>query len=845
MTVKKRQLKPWFRRIRLNLLVIAAFLVMAVLSLHLLQKSILENSWKTGVALSRSYTVREEENIAAYELLMDLEGQYLDAMVREGAGEEAICAWLAELSGHMETVESFDALEAYAVVNGRFLAPEGERDVPFQSRSWYQNALAAEGGIVFSDAYEDSAGAGRIVTISKQCGGAVLAFDIYPENFRVLENAQDLPPESSYYLCDSSGSLLYADSALEPGTDLQAYMDGIFARLEQGELQSPESFVYDPNGRQDAVYYNIASNGWVSVITIPYRVLLEDVRRFALGYALALLLFLALAALMLARDFLLNRSVEKTNETVRVLGNSYYAIYRIDYRTGRYDMIKGSDYVRRRLPQEGDYRDFLKVAGNVIEKAALAEFNEKFSLENIHAMVAQRVRDFGGDFRRLFGEEYRWVNVRMLFDESLRQDEVVLCFREIEEEKQRSLRQMLLLKDSLESAKRTEEARNKFFSTMSHDMRTPLNAIIGLSELAEGHAGDKARTLDYLEKIQYSSRQLLTLINDILEMSRLEQGKLELDAKPFRLRECVNQCADVFRHQAQREKKRFSVRFEAADEEVLGDSFRLVQVLNNLLSNALKFTPEGGSICLQVRQVENQAHGKYQFVVQDTGAGMSPEFLKKLFVPYERETRFGARNVVGTGLGMPIVKSIVSQMGGEITVESRLGMGSTFTVTLPLETLPRQEAAQAQEEKAQEPPPSLEGRTILLAEDNKINMEIAKELLAALGARVEEAWNGREAVERFRGSAPFQIDAVLMDMQMPELNGCEAAKAIRSMKRPDAGRVPILAVTANAFAEDIAATTEAGMNAHISKPIDFAVLFQVLTEQIGAAEAKGRPQAES
>ena len=211
---------------------------------------------------------------------------------------------------------------------------------------------------------------------------------------------------------------------------------------------------------------------------------------------------------------------------------------------------------------------------------------------------------------------------------------------------------------------------------------------------------------------------------------------------------------------------------------------------------------------------------------------MTPAFLEKIFEPYEREIRFGEKNVTGTGLGMPIVKSIVSQLDGQINVESKLGEGSTFTVTLSMETVEEQAAFHKQEDVAASDALDLSGKHILLAEDNDVNMEIATELLLMHDMEVTQAWNGREAVTRFAESSPGYFDAILMDMQMPEMDGCEATRAIRSMNRPDAQSVPILAVTANAFAEDIAATTEAGMDAHISKPIDFAILYQTLSEQM-------------
>ncbi|MDR3729310.1 MAG: ATP-binding protein, partial [Oscillospiraceae bacterium] len=412
---------------------------------------------------------------------------------------------------------------------------------------------------------------------------------------------------------------------------------------------------------------------------------------------------------------------------------------------------------------------------------------------------------------------------------------VVLCFREVEEEKQHQLQERKLLENALESSRQSEKTKQAFFSNMSHDMRTPLNAIIGLTELARQNTEDPQRTDGYLEKIAVSSRQLLELINDILDMSRMEQGKVVLDYRQFDLKESIRECAEPFRLQAEKEGKQFQLSFDMSDPVVLGDPFRISQIMNNLLSNGLKFTGQGDSITVSVTQFQEETHAKYQIVVKDTGIGMSEEFLPQIFEPYARETRFTARKITGTGLGMPIVKNLVTQMSGQIQVESHLGEGTTFTLVLPLEAVRSQEVEMAENQEAdqQSAPPAalgLTGRRILLAEDNEVNMEIATEILSGAGLEVTQAWNGQEAVEHFAASQPFFFDAVLMDMQMPQMDGCTAAKQIRRMSRPDAEKVPIIAVTANAFAEDIAATTAAGMNAHVSKPIDFPALLRKLEE---------------
>ena len=495
-------------------------------------------------------------------------------------------------------------------------------------------------------------------------------------------------------------------------------------------------------------------------------------------------------------------------------------------------MIKGSPYARKNLKPQGLYEEFLRVIGAVMEPDTIDEFRKSFSTDSLRSLVAGHVRDYGGDFLGKYESGERWINVRVLFDETLEPEEAVLCFREVDQEKRRQIQERRLLEETLATARKSEKSKLAFFNNMSHDMRTPLNAILGVVDLLRQHTAEPDKVREYTDKIAYSGRQLLDLVNDILDMSRMEQGKVVLNNEAFDLAACVQACTDSFQPQARREGKTFTVRCEIADRCVMGDATRITQILNNLLSNAFKFTSAGESVAVTVRQMGGPPTPQYQIVVEDTGIGMSKEFLPQLFEPYARETRFFSRQVVGTGLGMSIVKSLVTQMSGQIYVDSALGRGTTFTVTVPFIT------AQAEEESRQTREDlkaggaggafSLAGRRILLAEDNMLNMEIACEILTMNGLEVLQAWNGREAVELFQASAPYEIDAILMDMQMPQMDGCEAARAIRALGRPDAGTVPIIAVTANAFAEDIAATTAAGMNAHISKPIDFRALCATL-----------------
>lgn len=824
-----------------KILSLIVFAAIAAVSLVVIRGILLDNAQRMGNEMAHSYSAEGERNLTAYETLMQVTTEYIDNQLESSGDPEGRIQMYLQMVSH---TLGDNVIDPYVMIDGKIIAAnpwEGDEEYDIYQTEWYQKAMEADGEIIYTDGYKDAITGKTIVTIAKKSKeGTVAAFDINPSQFRRnVEDYDNLPEGSAYFLCDSSGQLLYEETESDVSREaLQQYMDILIGKIEDGDFPQTNAYVHNPAGEKRAAYYDVAGNGWISIITMPYNSLLQGVQTLSIWFLGILVIFLVALVILTLRENKMTMNYRRTNETVRVLGNSYYAIYRVDFASSTYEMIKGSDYVRERIPVNGDYELLLKIAGEVMRADVFQDFRVSFSIDNIRKLVAGRTRDYGGDFLRKFGDEYRWVNVRVLFDESLNPEEAVLCFREVDEEKKAQLKQIQLLRESLQTAKESEESKNSFFSNMSHDMRTPLNAIIGLSELAQKHIGDPEKVREYMRKINYSSQQLLSLINDILEMSRMGSGKLSMTIQHFNLKKCIQDCVDIFQSQAEQQEKKFSVDIEMHTTEVYGDSFRLTQVLNNLLSNAVKFTKPGDRIALTVREIEQSEYTKYQIVVEDTGAGMSEEFLDKIFIPYERETRFGARNIAGTGLGMPITKNIISQMNGEISVESELDRGSRFTVTLPFKGIRNGENKEDQrrgsredgKKPEQQEEDFLKGKKILLAEDNEINMEIACELLSMYGAEIVKAWNGREAVDAFHDSEENEFYAILMDMQMPEMDGCEAARLIRKMRRNDAKSVPIIAVTANAFAEDLAATSAAGMNAHVSKPIDFKVLCRTLRE---------------
>ena len=407
----------------------------------------------------------------------------------------------------------------------------------------------------------------------------------------------------------------------------------------------------------------------------------------------------------------------------------------------------------------------------------------------------------------------------------------VWCDITIEEQRRAALKEEIMLKnrelqDAIEKAESAAQAKTEFLSRMSHDIRTPMNAIIGLTHLAR-REDDISVVRKHLSKIAASSDFLLGLINDILDMSKIENGDLTLNPEPFTRQEFVTSIDTVIRPLMEQRHINFTCQMEDGPDCILADKLRFNQIFFNLLSNAGKFTPENGevSITLESLPPKNEKAG-LRFYVRDNGIGMSEEFLKHLYDPFSQERSKLNNTTKGTGLGLPIVKRLVEAMDGTISVKSKPNEGTEFIVEL---YLPVAEADVSDTLKYR-PGSSLNGKKILLAEDNEINTYVAKLILEEAGCTVTTAENGSEAVEIFRSSAPSHFDAILMDVRMPVTDGLEATRQIRSLDRPDAAAVPIIAMTADAFADEQKRTLESGMNYHISKPIDPSLLYKVLSE---------------
>lgn len=433
------------------------------------------------------------------------------------------------------------------------------------------------------------------------------------------------------------------------------------------------------------------------------------------------------------------------------------------------------------------------------------------------------------EFRDPTDKVYLMTTLPQNYDRRGLLESVLMVTQDVTAEKERERDYQLQLEKTAEDAERANIAKTDFLRRMSHDIRTPINGIRGMVEISRRYAGDEAKQEECREKIMTTSGFLLDLVNDVLNMNKLESGAVTLEEKPFNLRQMISEIVTTVEGQAWRENVQVSCKTLAWNhEDLIGSPMHLHQVLQNVVGNAVKYNRPGGSVTISCEEKGfDGTTATFLFTCTDTGRGMSAAFQQHAFEAFAQEES-GARTAYkGTGLGLPIAKELAEQMGGEIRFESELGVGTTFYITLPFRVDPNPpEAESAKPEQAA----SIKGAHVLLVEDNELNMEISQYILEAAGVIVDQAWNGQEAVRRFSESEPGTFDCILMDVMMPLMDGLEATRTIRAMQRPDAATIPIVAMTANTFSEDEQRSREAGMNLFLNKPVDSEKMLQTVLE---------------
>lgn len=438
----KGKVKKYIRKRALfGLTILLFFIVLSIISLMMVRKKILDNIQLMGEEVSEHLLIKENGKIENYDMFVRTASIWLDDQIKKNRTEKELKEWMKNYTDYINQELNTKKVEVYAAINKKIIGAtywEGDETFDVDKAEWYNLAILANGNVIYTDTYRDVRTGEIGFTVAKKINekNDILAVDIYLDELSEKEEISELPVGSSYYLCDVKGNIIYSiHENKNSEAEIKVYIQKVLEEILEGKHDVADSFTIDMQGKKRGVYYSLSKNGWISVLTIPYSTLLSEVKELYHFYIGIFILFVIVGIIVYYRDICLNKKIEETNEAVRILGNSYYAIYRIDFKKEKYFILKGSGYMKELLSQVGNYQVFLDILLDVIELEAREEFQKVFSIESIRDLVKRRIRDFGGDFKRKFGNEYRWVNVRVLYDESLSTNEVILCFKEINDEK--------------------------------------------------------------------------------------------------------------------------------------------------------------------------------------------------------------------------------------------------------------------------------------------------------------------------------------------------------------------------------------------------------------------------
>ena len=529
-------------------------------------------------------------------------------------------------------------------------------------------------------------------------------------------------------------------------------------------------------------------------------------------------------------------------KVIEGLSVDFSSIYLLNLDTGSIHPYRlETDYFRKISDElkSADWREiFPEYAKRYVFIEDQAFYNKEVSAERIRERI-KKEPSYTISYRCI-GENDSIIHMELsivkIKDEEL-YHHVVMGYRDVTEQitrVQKELAEKIQMATALEREKHANEIKASFLFSMSHDIRTPMNAIMGFTALAKRHINEPDKLINYLNKLDESNHHMLALIDDLLEMSKIDYGRIELKAEPCNLEEQLNMAIDMFRIEADSKSINFEKNFELPDQEVYVDTLRFRRVMSNLISNAVKFTPKNGLIKLSAKQkrVSESGYARFEFEVKDNGAGMKEEFMRRMFEAFEREETSTQTGYIGTGLGLSITKRLLDIMGGSIKVKSKKGEGSTFTVDLPLKIV-RHANGEIQPTHEEHSEYKANGKhRILLVEDIEVNRMLAETILTESGFLVESVPDGCDAVDAVRNRPANYYDAILMDIQMPVMNGYEATRAIRALGREDTNTLPIIALSANAREQDKQMSMESGMNSHVAKPFDIAHLILTINEHI-------------
>lgn len=980
-----------FRKMRNNILVLSAFILVVVFCTIILRETLWSNTNQMGLALVENCTSSEAGSIRTCEAILEISVNYIEQREKEDISIEELREGLYPFMDGLTKVYGEENIQIYGKT---FNATEIVSNDPeleeiykynFLEAGYYQEAVAAGGEVYISPAYTDYVTGLSVITLCKvvPSTGSYLAIDLMPSFFELANENLILPDDSSYYLVDEKGELLYYQSCWDYERDkFQELVDSYIASASGSSNQVLENLT-PMDGIVRNVYFHHMDNGWTGILTIPRDQILSGSDTFYYICAILIVLGFAVFIFQMIREYgnqkhnqALQEEHDRMAEQTRIYRNAMdstvracRAIYYINLNENICDTVYpySEDGPKR---EEYDARTIKSLESGIVSEEHYDLVKDFLASSNLRKRLSDRDH-IELQFKRKKPDEdsYEWCSIAVTTAdvEDGEVATITMAIRSIDDMIRREEEQREMLAQAVERAEAANHAKSDFLSRMSHDIRTPMNAILGMTSVATMHIDEKERVLDALEKITVSGKHLLGLINEVLDMSRIESGKVSLTESAFNLSDTIESLLTVFR--SQMEVKGLGLNAGIAKlehENVVGDEQHLQQIFMNIMGNAVKFTPSGGKISIHIEEKSSHiiGYGCYEFTFEDTGIGMEPDYIQKIFEPFSRAADSRTGKIEGTGLGMSIAVNIARMMLGDIKVESELGKGSKFTVIVYLKLDDMTEADLAiynglsvlvvdDEETACESScemlkslgmnaeyvlsgedavkrfkdgngtqfaivildwkmPGMDGvetakdirrtagsevsiiiqsaydwadiesealdagvdafigkplfksrlmrvlkdvlghdqdkeevsaldtfrqedfsgRRVLLVEDNEINIEVAKELLSVVGIQVETAMDGKLAVDAVMEKEPGYFDLIFMDIQMPVMNGYEASKAIRASGREDLEKIPIVAMTADAFADDIRKSEEAGMNDHISKPVDIERLEEALRKWI-------------
>lgn len=983
---KKIQL---FRKMRNNIIVLSCFVLIVGLCTFILRKTLWENTNQMGLTLVENYTSSEESNIRTCEAILDICVNYIGEREKEDISIEELRQGLYTFMSGLTDMYGSENIRIYGRVFDatEILSDDPEvenaRDHDVTDMEYYQGAVAAAGETYISAVYTDFLTGLPIVTMCKVVPetGSFMAIDIKPGCFDKNNEDLVLPQNASYYLVGRKNSLLYYQSCWDYERD--EFQALVYSYIEDAECNQKSHVLENirpADGIVRNVYFHHMDNGWTGILTIPEEEILSGTDTFQNISIMLILLGIAVFVFQVFREYGNAKSHQALMDQTRIYRNAMdstaracRAIYYIDVKEKTTETV----YPRRegrakRRPYDRAVEEYLDFGR--VEEEYVDQLKAFLNLPDIIKQLAAKEHiEQQFKVKRAGSEAYEWCSIAITAaeEENGELTALTMAVRNIDDVISREEKQKQMLEQAVERAEAANHAKSDFLSRMSHDIRTPMNAILGMTSIATMHIDEKERVLDALGKITVSGKHLLGLINEVLDMSRIESGKVSLVEGSFNLSDTIESLMTVFRTQMDAKGLMLNAGIAKLEHEnVIGDEQHLQQIFMNIMGNAVKFTPEGGKISIFIEEKPSAIRGcgYYEFTFEDTGIGMEKEYIDKIFEPFSRAADSRTSKIEGTGLGMSIAVNIARMMKGDIKVDSELGKGSRFTVTVYLKLddttdadlaayngLPvlvvddeelscesscemlrslgmdaeyvlsgeaameriaktesegvkfavalldwkmpgkdglettkeirkafghdiaiiissaydwadiESEAVDAgvdafigkplfksrliqvlkevlgHEEHREEGGSTVletfkqqdfSGKRVLLVEDNEINIEVAKELLGIVGIQIETAMNGKLAVEAVMEKEPGYYDLIFMDIQMPVMNGYEAARAIRASGRKDLEEIPIVAMTADAFADDIKRSQDAGMNSHVSKPVDVQKLEEALIRWI-------------